>query len=67
MLNLSMRRRNSMKYNVAVTLPLTLWIPDVEAASQEEAIEKARQTALYTPFTYWNDDFSNASLEIVEE
>ena len=56
-----------MKYNVAVTLPLTLWVPDVEAASQEEAIEKARQTALYTPFTYWNDDFSNASLEIVEE
>ena len=56
-----------MKYTVAVTLPLTLWVPDVEANSPEEAIEKARQTALYTPFTYWNDDFSNAVLEIVED
>ena len=56
-----------MKYNVAVTFPMTLWVPDVEAASREEAIEKAREIAINTPFTYWNDDFSNASLEIVEE
>ena len=56
-----------MKFNVAVTFPLTLWVPDVEAASQEEAIEKARKIALETPYEDWNDDFSNASLEIVEE
>ena len=55
-----------MKSNVAVTLPLTLWVP-VEANSREKAIETARQVALNTPITYWNDDFSNASLEIVEE
>lgn len=56
-----------MKYNVAVTFPLTLWIPGVEASSQEEAIEKARKIALETPYEDWGDDFSNASLEIVEE
>jgi hypothetical protein len=56
-----------MKYNVAVTFPLTLWVPDVEAARQEEAIEKARKIALETPYEDWGDDFSNATLEIVEE
>ena len=55
-----------MKYNVAVTLPLTLWV-EVEADSPEDAIEKARLEALYTPYTFWNDDFSNAELEIVDE
>lgn len=56
-----------MKYNVAVTLPLTLWVPDVEANSPEEAIEKAREIALDTPYEDWGDDFSYATLEIVEE
>lgn len=56
-----------MKYNVAVTFPLTLWVPDVEATSQEEAIEKARKIALETPYEDWGDDFSNTTLEIVEE
>lgn len=53
------------KYNVAVTLPLTLWV-EVEAENPETAIEKARLEALYTPYTFWNDDFSHATLEIVE-
>ena len=56
-----------MKYTIAVTLPLTLLVPDVEAASQEEAIEKARKIALETPYEDWGDDFSYATLEIVEE
>lgn len=56
-----------MKYNVGVTLPLSLFLPDVEANSPEEAIEKAKQMALYTPYGFWDDDFSKATAEIIEE
>ena len=54
-----------MKYNVAVTLPLTLWV-EVDAENPEDAIDKARLEALYTPYEDWGDDFSYATLEIVE-
>lgn len=55
-----------MEYKVAVTLPLTLWV-EVEAENEEIAISMARDIALDTPYEDWGDDFSYATLEIVEE
>lgn len=52
-------------YQIAVTLPLTLWV-EVDASSEEEALEKARETALNTPTSDWGDDFSTAELDIVK-
>ena len=54
------------KFNVAITLPLTLWV-EVEAENDDEAIEKAREIALKTPYEEWGDDFSTAEADIVEE
>lgn len=53
-------------YNIAVTLPITLWLT-VKASSRDEAIEKAKEKALNTPYEEWGDDFSNAELDIVED
>lgn len=53
------------KFNVAVTLPLTLWV-EVEAENNDEAIEKAKEVALKTPYAEWGDDFSTATAEVVE-
>lgn len=54
------------KFNVAITLPLTLWV-EVEAENDDEAIEKAKEIALKTPYEEWGDDFSTAEADIVEE
>lgn len=54
-----------MKYNIAVTFPLTLWLEDVEADSPEEAIKKAAKIAIDTPYEDWGDDFSTATFDIV--
>ena len=54
------------KFNVAITLPLTLWV-EVEAENDDEAIEKARDMALKVPYDEWGDDFSTAEADIVEE
>ena len=54
------------KYTVAVTLPLTLWVPDIEAETEEEALAKARETALKTPYGDWGDDTSTMQLEVVK-
>ena len=53
-------------FNVAVTLPLTLWV-EVEAENEDEAIEQAREIALKTPTEEWGDDFSTAQFDIVPE
>lgn len=53
------------KYNVSVTLPLTLWV-ETEAETEEQAIENAREKALKTPYEEWGDDFSTATLEIMK-
>ena len=55
-----------MRYQVAVTLPLTLWV-EVKAGSREEALEKARERALHTPYGDWGDDFSTATFDIVQD
>lgn len=52
------------KYQVAVTLPLTLWV-EVNAASKAEAIEKAKDIAINTPSDEWGDDISTMTFEIV--
>lgn len=54
------------KYKIAVTLPLTLWV-EVDATSEEDAIEKAKDIALKTPTEDWGDDFSTASYDIVND
>jgi len=55
-----------MKYNVAVYLPLSLWL-EIEAGNEDEAIAKAKAMALATPYEEWGDDFSNAEFEIVND
>ena len=40
---------------------------EVEAENEEIAISMARDIALDTPYEDWGDDFSYATLEIVEE
>lgn len=54
------------KFNVAVTLPLTLWV-EVEASSEQEALEMAKEEAVKTPISEWGDDCSNLELEIVRD
>ena len=54
------------KFNIAVTLPLTLWV-EVEAKTPEKAKEAAKDIALHTPYEEWGDDFSTASFEIVDD
>lgn len=53
------------RYTVAVTLPLTLWVPDIEATTKEEALAKAKETALKTPYEDWGDDVSTMQFDIV--
>ena len=53
-------------FNIAVTLPLTLWV-EVEAEDENEAIEQAKEIALGTPYEDWGDDFSTAEYDIVPE
>lgn len=54
------------KFNIAVTLPLTLWV-EVEAETPEQAKEAAKDIALHTPYEDWGDDFSTASFDIVND
>ena len=54
------------KFNIAVTLPLTLWV-EVEAETPEQAMEAAKDIALHTPYEDWEDDFSTASFDIVND
>ena len=58
--------RETKHYNVAVTLPLTLWV-EVDAISEEDAREQAKEIALKTPYKEWGDDFSYATLDIVKD
>ena len=55
-----------MKYNVAVTLPLTLWV-EVEADNEQEAQELAKEQAIATPYEDWGDDCSTITTEIVPD
>lgn len=55
------------KFTFAVTLPLTLWVPDIEAADEAEAREKARQIALETPNEEWGDDMSTLEIDLVHD
>lgn len=52
-------------YQVAVTLPLTLWV-EVMADNEESAKDIAKDIALNTPYEDWGDDFSFATLDIVK-
>lgn len=54
------------KYNIAATLPLTLWVP-VEADNREEAIEKAKAVVKETPLEDFGCDFSTTGYDIVNE
>ena len=54
------------KYNIAATLPLTLWVP-VEAGSREEAIEKAKAVVETTPLEEFGCDLSTAEYDVVNE
>lgn len=54
------------KFTFAVTLPLTLWVPDIEASDEAEAREKARQIAYETPNNEWGDDMSTLEIDLVE-
>lgn len=53
-------------FNIAVTLPLSLWV-EVEAENEEQAIEMAKKEALETPYKDWGDDFSYAEFDIVPD
>lgn len=53
-------------YKIAVTLPLTLWI-EVEAADEQEALEKAKNTAVETPYEDWGDDMTCATYDIIKD
>ena len=59
-------RMGEEHYQVAVTLPLTLWV-EVWAHSAEDAIEKAKQIAEDEPYQNWGDDLSTMQAEIVKE
>ena len=52
------------KFNIAVTLPLTLWV-EVEAENDQQALEKAKEIALKTPYENWGDDFSTVQMDIL--
>ena len=54
------------KFNIAVTLPLTLLV-EVEAETPEQSKEAAKDIALHTPYEDWGDDFSTASFDIVDD
>ncbi len=54
------------KYKIAVTFPLTLWV-EVEADDDGEALEKARQEAMHTPYKEWGDDMSTIETDIVDK
>ena len=52
------------KYNIAVTLPLTLWV-ETEADNDRDALEKARETACETPFEKYGCNMSSLQMDIV--
>ncbi len=52
-------------YTVGVTLPIFLCL-EIEADSEQEAIDKARKQAIDTPTKQWGDDFSYAEFNILE-
>lgn len=54
------------KYNIAATVPLTLWVP-VEAGNREEAIEKAKDVVEKTPLEDFGCDLSTAEYDVVNE
>lgn len=54
------------RYQVSVTLPLTLLV-ETSAKNRQEAIEKATREALATPADKWNDDMSGAQYDIMSE
>ena len=59
-------RLGEERFQVAVTLPLTLWV-EVYAPSEAEALEKAREIASNVPYQNWGDDISTMEAEIVRE
>lgn len=59
-------RLGEERFQVAVTLPLTLWV-EVYAPSEAEALEKAREIASNVPYQNWGDDLSTLQLEIIKE
>lgn len=52
-------------YKVGVYLPMSICI-EVVATNEEDAIESAKDQALWTPIEQWNDDFSHATAEVLE-
>ena len=50
------------KYNIAVTLPLRV---ETEADNDNDALEKARETASKTPFEKYGCDMSTLQMDIV--
>lgn len=64
--DLKKRKQGTKTYQIAVTLPLTLWV-ETEADSDEAAINQARDIALATPLSEWGDDMSTAQYDIVND
>ena len=62
----STRKKGMKKFRVGVYLPLSYYT-EVYAKNEEEAKETALEEALQTPFNDWDDDFSKATAEVIDD
>lgn len=53
-------------YKVGVTLPVSICL-EVICETEEEAIDIAKDMAMKEPWNEWDDDFSKAKVEILED
>lgn len=60
------QKKGLKKYKVGVYLPLS-YMTEVYAKNEEEAKETALEEALQTPFNDWDDDFSKATAEVIDD
>lgn len=59
-------KKGLKKFTVGVYLPLS-YCTEVYAKNEEEAKEAALEEALQTPFNDWDDDFSKATAEVMDD
>lgn len=59
-------KKGLKKFTVGVYLPLS-YCTEVWAKNEEEAKEAALEEALQTPFNDWDDDFSKAYAELLDD